>query len=80
MIFIINREAELPIYYHSERIRWYHVVFAIDETGAFNKPQGGRQHMEVFNAVTVVWCLAVALSFGFAGFLIKNYKTGSSPA
>ena len=30
--------------------------------------------MVVFNAVTIVWCAAVLLSLGFAGFLIVKYN------
>ena len=30
--------------------------------------------MVVFNAVTIVWCAAVGLSLGFAGFLIMKYN------
>jgi hypothetical protein len=29
--------------------------------------------MVVFNAVTIVWCGAVFLSLGFAGYLIMQY-------
>jgi hypothetical protein len=30
--------------------------------------------MLVFNAVTIVWCVTVVASLGFAGFLITKYN------
>lgn len=30
--------------------------------------------MVVFNAVTVVWCICVVISLGFAGSLILKYN------
>lgn len=31
--------------------------------------------MEVFNAVTIIWCAVVVLSLCFAGYLVKSYNT-----
>jgi hypothetical protein len=30
--------------------------------------------MVVFNAVTIIWCICVALSLGFAGSLVLRYN------
>jgi hypothetical protein len=30
--------------------------------------------MEIFNVVTIIWCSVLALSLGFAGYLIMRYQ------
>ena len=30
--------------------------------------------MVVFNVVTVVWCAAVVISLGYAGYMIRRYN------